>query len=138
MDNSIKIVKYVRKIVETSQDLMAIVPKSKIFGLAAHEDTTYPYITLSRSAINTTYNKDLNGDFGHTDIVQVTADIHGKTYEESVDVANEFRNALEGKGYKTPDILIERFQLVSAGETTDGMGDWAQILVFQTQTKSCN
>ena len=136
MDNSIKIGKYFRIIAESSDELMKIVPKEKIFALAAHENTTYPFIVYSRSAINTTYTKDLNGSFGHVDRVQVTVDCHGNTYEESVEVANALRNAIEGLGYKNKDLFIERFELISANETTDGVGDWQQILVFQTIVRS--
>lgn len=136
MDNSIKIGKYMRMIVEHHQPLMTLVPINKITALMAHENTAYPFIIYSRTQISPQYNKDLDGSFGHVDTVQITVDCHGGSYSESADVANEFRNALEGKGYNGSDIYIERFQLVSASEGTDGQGDFVQTLVFQTQTKS--
>lgn len=136
MDNSIKIGKYMRKIVEADQELMRLVPSNKIFALIAHEDTKYPFIVYSRSSVSAQYNKDMSGQHGHIDTVQITVDCHDNTYAGSVEVANEFRNALEGKGYKTKDILIERFELISANEVTDGNGDFMQTLVFQTQVKS--
>lgn len=137
MDNSIKIGKYMKIIVESDETLMSMVPKDKIFGLIAHEKTTYPYIVYSRSALNPQYNKSLGLDngVGHTNIVQITVDCHGNDYEESIEVANAFRNALEGKGYKSKDIYVERFQLTSCYETTNGEGDFSQVLVFQTEVK---
>lgn len=137
MDNSIKIGKYMRKIVEADSDLMEMVPANKIYALIAHEDTTYPFIVYSRSAISVQYNKDFNGQHGFVDTVQITVDVHGNSYEQAVDVATEFRNALEGKGYRTADgMLIERFELVSAMEMTDGVSDYQQTLVFRTQVKT--
>ena len=136
MDNSIKIGKYMKLILQADEELMSMVPINKINGLWIGPDTTYPYIVYSRSAINTQYNKDLNGCLGHVDTVQVTVDCHGNSYEQSCDVACAFRNALEGKGYNAEDMFIDRFQLISANETTDGLDDYCQTLVFQTTTKT--
>ena len=136
MDNSIKIGKYIKLILSADKELLKMVPLNKICALKADEGTTYPFIVYSRTSISPQYTKDIGGELGHIDTVQVTVDCHGRTYEESAEVANEFRNALEGYGYQNNEIYIDRFRLVSSYETTNGEGDWTQIMVFQTTTQS--
>ena len=122
-----------RKIVEQDAELMKLVPKDKIFGMIAHSGTSYPFIVYSRSALNPQYNKDLGiRNIGFTNTVQITVDIYSDKYVESLEVANEFRHALEGKGWKDKDIYIDYFELVSASENTDGESYFMQTLVFQT------
>lgn len=137
MDKSLLTTEYMRKIVETNEDLMNLVPKDKIFGMLAHKDTKFPFIVYSRSALNPQYTKDnglVNG-LGHKNIVQITIDCYSDKYVESLEVANAFRHALEGKGWKDSDIYIDYFQLVSASENTDGESYFMQTLVFQTEVK---
>lgn len=132
MDNSILVGEYMRKIVETNEDLMNLVPKDKIFGVLAHKDTKFPFIVYSRSALNVNYNKDLGIQYtGFTDTTQLTIDCYSDKYLESLEVANAFRHALEGKGWKDENIYIDNFKLVSASEGTDGESYFLQTLVFQ-------
>lgn len=137
MDNSILVGEYMRKIVEQDADLMALVHKDKIFGMIAHSGTSYPFIVYSRSALNPQYNKDhgLSNSLGHKNTVQITIDCYSDKYLESLEVANAFRHALEGKGWKDKDIYIDYFELVSASENTDGESYFMQTLVFQTEVK---
>lgn len=137
MDNSILVGEYMRKIVEQDADLMALVNKDKIFGMIAHSGTSYPFIVYSRSALNPQYNKDhgLSNGLGHKNTVQITIDCYSDKYLESLEVANAFRHALEGKGWKDKDIYIDYFELVSASENTDGESYFMQTLVFQTEVK---
>ena len=133
MDKSLLTTEYMRKIVEQDAELMKLVPKDKIFGMIAHSGTSYPFIVYSRSALNPQYNKDLGiQNIGFTNTVQITVDIYSDKYVESLEVANEFRHALEGKGFVDKDIRINYFQLVSASENTDGESYFMQTLVFQT------
>ena len=136
MDKSLLTTEYMRKIVEKDAELMKLVPKDKIFGMIAHSGTSYPFIVYSRSALNPQYNKDLGiQNIGFTNTVQITVDIYSDKYVESLEVANEFRHALEGKGWKDKDIYIDYFELVSASENTDGESYFMQTLVFQTEVK---
>ena len=116
---------------------MKLVPKDKKFGMIAHSGTSYPFIVYSRSALNPQYNKDhgLANGLGHKNTVQITVDCYSDKYVESLAVANVFRNALEGKGWKDKDIYIDYFELVSASENTDGESYFMQTLVFQTEVK---
>lgn len=133
MDNSILTGEYMRKIVEQDANLMSLVPKDKIFGMIAHKDTKFPFIVYSRSALNPNYNKDLGiQNIGFTNTVQITVDVYSDKYVESLEVANAFRHALEGKGWVDRDIHINYFQLVSSSENTDGESYFMQTLVFQT------
>ena len=136
MDKSLLTTEYMRKIVEQDAELMKLVPKDKIFGMIAHSGTSYPFIVYSRSALNPQYNKDLGiQNIGFTNTVQITVDIYSDKYVESLEVANEFRHALEGKGWKDKDIYIDYFELVSASENTDGESYFMQTLVFQTSVE---
>lgn len=132
METGIVVGKYFKKICEGNQDLMNICPTSKIFALIAHENTTYPFIVYSRSQLTAEYNKDLNGQLGHIDTVTLTVDCHGNTYTQAVDLADKLRIAVEGKGYRTPELFMDRLKLISCSETTDGNGDFMQTLIFQT------
>ena len=133
MDKSLLTTEYMRKIVEQDAELMKLVPKNKIFGMIAHS-VSYPFIVYSRSALNPQYNKDhgLSNSLGHKNTVQITVDCYSDKYIESLEVANAFRHALEGKGWKDKDIYIDYFELVSASENTDGESYFMQTLVFQT------
>ena len=134
MDKSLLTTEYMRKIVEQDAELMKLVPKDKIFGMIAHSDNSYPFIVYSRSELNPQYNKDhgLSNGLGHKNTVQITVDCYSDKYVESLEVANAFRNAIEGKGWKDNDIYIDYFELVSASENTDGESYFMQTLVFQT------
>ena len=136
MDNSLKTGKYVKIILEASNSLTRIVPKNKINNLM-FDPTEYPYIVISRANLTPQYNKDigLTNNRGHDNTVQVNIICHASTYEQSIDIATEVRNAVEGKGYKNSEIYIDRFQLMSAAETTNGTDDFAQILTFQATVK---
>ena len=100
-------------------------------------DKQYPFIVYSRSALNPQYNKDhgLANGLGHKNTVQITVDCYSDKYLESLEVANAFRHALEGKGWKDKDIYIDYFELVSVSENTDGESYFMQTLVFQTEVK---
>lgn len=137
MDKSLLTTEYMRKIVEQDAELIKLVPKDKIFGMINHSGNSYPFIVYSRSALNPQYNKDhgLSNGLGHKNTVQITVDCYSDKYVESLTVANAFRNALEGKGWKDKDIYIDYFELVSASENTDGESYFMQTLVFQTEVK---
>lgn len=133
MDNSLKIGKYIRYILQNKEDVMKLLPVNRIFALYAPENTPYPFIVFSRNNLSVTYTKDVYGaSVGHINEVQITVDCHGNTYEESVEVANAVRYALENTGYRDEDIYIDRMKLFSSAELTDGEGDFIQILVFTT------
>lgn len=136
MDNSLKTGKYVKIILEASESLKRIVPASKINNLM-FDPIEHPYIVISRANLTPQYNKDigLTNNRGHDNTVQVNIFCHASTYEQSIDIATEVRNAIEGKGYKNNEIYIDRFQLMSAAETTNGTDDFAQILTFQATVK---
>lgn len=135
MDNSLLVGKYMLKILESNEELMQALPIDKCFALCVDPNlATYPYMTFARSYIQPEYNKDFALRPRVTNnIVQLNIDIHDNTYDGSVELANLFRNALEGVGYRDEDISIDRFQLIGASETTDGEKDYCQILVFQTE-----
>ena len=135
MDNSLLIGKYMLKILAHDNALMQFCPLEKMFALMAHEDTKYPFVVFSRNQLSVQYTKDMKGQYGHDNTVQLTIDCHGNTYEMSIELANLLRNALEGKGWRDDDIQVDTFRLVSAYETTDGQTDFQQTLIFETMVE---
>lgn len=136
IDKSLSIGEYMLKIISIDEDLMAILPMTKCVALCATTEPKYPYMIYSRSYIQPVYNKDLGENFTSLyNTIQITVDIHHRSHIECVNLANLFRNALEGKGYSDEDIYVERFRLISASETTDGDQDWCETLVFETITR---
>ena len=132
MDNSLKIGKYIKLILERNENVNRLVPSNRIWALCAPDNPKYPFIVYSRSSLIVNYNKDVYMNQKCLNDVQVTIDCHGKTYTESVEVANMVRNALEYTQVRNDEITIDTFKLVGSSELTDGEGDYTQILVFST------
>lgn len=130
-DNSLKVGKYFKLILEAHDDLMTLVPTSKIYAIVAHENTSFPYIVYSRSSLTPTYSKDNMNGCGQENVVQITVDAYSDKYAQSLDVINEVRDAVENIGYRDDDINIDRFRLVSAYESWEDC--FKQTLVFETR-----
>lgn len=137
IDKSLSIGEYMLNIIKTDSDLMAALPKEKCFALCATTQPQYPYMIYARTYIQPNYEKDMGYNMAALyNTLQITVDIHHKSHIEAVNLANLFRNALEGKGYVNEDILVDQFRLISASETTDGDQDWCETMVFETITKT--
>lgn len=117
-DNSIMVGLYIReKLLKTNKELMSKISGDKIYGLRAHSNTTYPYIIFARTSIKPEYTKTMCP----TGLNRLTITYHvvSNDYEESCDIANSLRHALEHHYLGCDDIYIREIELISAAENTD-------------------
>lgn len=130
MDNSLKIGKYLIKMLEHSTEFTNMCPIDRVYGLISEKSPQYPFIVYSRSRLGVTYTKDLI--YGKINNVEITVDCHHNSYTKSVELANVVRAALEGCYVNNDEVHIEPMRLIQCQEFTDGDGDFCQVLVFST------
>lgn len=114
MDNTILAGKYLRKILIENEELGKLIDSNKIFPLLANADTTFPFITYSRTNLAPIYTKDMLTD----NIVSFTLVVVSDEYVQSLDIANAVRHSLEGYRYKDEMINIYPIKLQSIIEET--------------------
>lgn len=114
MDNTILAGKYLRKILIENEELGKLIDSNKIFPLLANADTTFPFITYSRTNLAPIYTKDMLTD----NIVSFTVVVVSDEYVQSLDIANAVRHSLEGYRYKDEMINIYPIKLQSIIEET--------------------
>lgn len=110
MNNTLNVGKAVYYLLSHCDELVQYV-KDKIYPLIADEGTTYPFIIYRRNSIEPESNKDYTNESDNIEIYVVT-----DTYEESVEVAQLVRQALEHKKGSFSNIEIEDITLRDASE----------------------
>lgn len=98
---------------ELDEDLKKKIPISHVYPIDAKQGTKFPFCVIQRTGIQDTFCKD----GVYQDIINVTLMIVDDNYINSIEIANEIRNWLEGHRYKDDTIDICRIQLNSASET---------------------
>lgn len=88
----ISVLKSVYKLLVANEDLVAIV-KNRMYPIIANENTTFPFITYQRDSINTEYTKDGK----YCDNINISINIAATTYNQSIEIAELVRTAVEGK-----------------------------------------
>jgi hypothetical protein len=86
---------------------------TNIYPLIADVNTTFPFIIYKRTSINPSYTKD---EFSGIDEDNVEIIIASNKYDESVEVAELVRTALEGKKGMQGTINIKNIRLIGADE----------------------
>lgn len=104
MRNALKITKYIKEIVEQNAEIIATTGlwqdnKIKIYPIDAKEGSEFPFIVIQRTNVIPNYCKDGN----YHDEVYVSVIAVASSYDESVDIQEKLRNALEGKGVSFDD-----------------------------------
>lgn len=103
----ISVLKSIYKLLVANEDLVAIV-KNRMFPLIANEDTVFPFIVYQRDSIYTEYTKDGK----YCDNINISINIAATTYNQSIEIAELVRTAVEGK--KIDD--ISSIRLISMNE----------------------
>lgn len=120
---SISILKEMFKLLFKNDRLTDLVG-NKIYPVIANEDTTFPFITFNRDSVYTEYCKD-----GRVlDNVTISFNIASTSYEESVEIAEEVRNAIECKRIDN----INMIRLTSVSE------DFVENTYIQQLQFTCN
>ena len=92
MTTAIRVNKYIYNILNSDKELNKLVGK-KIYPIVAEESTTFPFIVVRRTNINTEYCKD-----GRViDRCDFTVTIAANNYAESVTIAEHVRKLIELK-----------------------------------------
>lgn len=113
MKNSLLITKYIRTILEQDTELMKKIPINKFFPIDAKQGTKFPFCVIARTGMQDRSTKD--GIY--EDIVTVSLIVVDDNYIDSIEIANEIRNWLEGHTYKDDTINIRKMSLSSTSET---------------------
>ncbi len=104
--------------------------QDKIFPLIANENTTFPFIVYKRTGIVPAYSKDR---FTATETISVDVIVASDMYNDTVEIADLVRVALEGRKGMYWNIYIEDIRLLSADE--EYMEDtFIQTLTFNINT----
>lgn len=103
----ISVLKSIYKLLVANEDLVAIVD-NKMFPLIANENTTFPFIVYQRDSIYTEYTKDGK----YCDNINISINIAATTYNQSIEIAELVRTAIEGKRIDN----INTIRLISMNE----------------------
>lgn len=103
----ISVLKSVYKLLVANKDLVAMVD-NKMYPIIANENTTFPFITYQRDAIYTEYTKDGK----YCDNINISINIAATTYNQSIEIAELVRTAIEGKRIDN----INAIRLISMNE----------------------
>lgn len=114
MDNTILAGKYLRTLLLQSDELMSLISPNKIIALQENPDTTFPFIVYSRDNITPIYTKNFLSDNN----ISFTIVVVSNDYDESLDIANAVRHAIEAKMYSDENITIHPIRITSVAENT--------------------
>ena len=98
---------------EQDTELMKKIPINKFFPIDAKQGTKFPFCVIVRTSMQDNSSKD--GIY--EDVVTVSLIVVDDNYIDSIEIANEIRNWLEGHTYKDETIYIRRMRLSSTSET---------------------
>lgn len=114
--NSLKVGKFIAEL------LKEIIP---IYAVIADHTATYPFAVYRRSGLTCLNTKD---KFNYTEHVLLTIAIASKDYDESVELADKVKTALEHRSGIISDIYVEGVDTVDASE------DWQNDAFIQSLT----
>ena len=92
MTTGISILKSIYKLLSSNVELTSIVG-NRMYPIIANEDTTFPFIVYQRDSVSAEYTKDWRTN----DNINISINIASTTYNQSIDIAELVRTAIEGK-----------------------------------------
>lgn len=133
MKTGIHINKYVRKWLTEDAGVTALVDRKNIVPLVI-SPAAQPFITFQHGPIEVEYAK--MPDDVVVDKVEVLIAIVARDYEQSIDIADAVRRAVEHKHYEDAEIYIPLITVSEISEDVEGDNYIQQILLdFEIQTK---
>lgn len=124
MDNSILAGKHIYRFMVENEELSALVDSDKIYPLRVElrldpttgkeQEITFPFIIYSRTSLEPSYTKN----FLTENVLKYTVIVVSDDYDNSLEVANAVRHALEGKAYRDEYMNICPIKLESIYEET--------------------
>lgn len=124
MDNSILAGKYIYSLMVENAELSVLVDSDKIYPLRVElrldpdtgeeQEITFPFIIYSRTSLEPTYTKN----FLTENLLKYTVIVVSDDYDNSLEVANAVRHALEGKAIRNEYLNICPIKLDSVTEET--------------------
>ena len=124
MDNTILAGKYIYNLMIENDELSELVDSDKIYPLRVElrldpvtgeeQEITFPFIIYSRTMLEPTYTKN----FLTENLQKYTVIVVSDDYDNSLDVANAVRHALEGKAIRNEYLNICPIKLDSVTEET--------------------
>lgn len=103
----ISVLKSIYKLLVANKDLVVIV-KNRMYPIIANENTVFPFIVYQRDSIYTEYTKDCRCN----DNINISINIAATTYNQSIEIAELVRTAIEGKRIDN----INTIRLISMNE----------------------
>ena len=124
MDNSILAGKYIYSLMVENEELSVLVDSDKIYPLRVElrldpdtgeeQEITFPFIIYSMTSLEPTYTKN----FLTENLLKYTVIVVSDDYDNSLEVANAVRHALEGKAIRNEYLNICPIKLDSVTEET--------------------
>ena len=103
----ISVLKSIYKLLVANEDLVAIID-NKMYPIIANENTTFPFIVYQCDSIYAEYTKDWRCN----DNINISINIAATTYNQSIEIAELVRTAIEGKRIDN----INTIRLISMNE----------------------
>lgn len=94
----IKTNKYIHQILTSCEELTDIVKPENIKVMVL-QPTTFPYISIRRTALETSYNKDVATE----DVVTIEIIVVDDDYARCVEIAQKIRELIDNKVYKNSE-----------------------------------
>ena len=132
MDTGIQIGKYIKRWLQSDDELVSMVKKSNMVPLLVHP-TEKPFISWERMSCTPNYTKD--GQI--VDVVEVGIAIISDDYEQSINIAERVRNLLEWKSYRDANIHIPAMEIQQIQE--DNVDDaYVKEILFEFHIETLN
>lgn len=128
----IKANKYIREVLAADEDLTALVKPDNIKVMVL-QPTSFPFISIRRSALETFYNKDIAME----DSVTIEVTVVASEYSQGMEIAQTVRDILDYKVYlnKEENVRITEIRFFDCIEdTVDDV--FVQNLTFQLKMQN--
>lgn len=128
----IKANKYIREVLAADENLTDIV-KAENIKVMVLQPTTFPFVSIKRTALETVYNKDIPTE----DLVTIEIAVVTNEYSEGMEIAQIIRDILDYKVYlnKEENVRITEIRFFDCVEdTVDDV--FVQNLTFQLKMQN--
>ena len=128
----IKANKYIREVLAADENLTGLVAADNIKVMVL-QPTSFPFVSIRRSALETVYNKDIPTE----DLVTVDIAVIANEYAQGMEIAQTIREILDYKVYlnTTDNVRITEIRFFDCVEdTVDDV--FVQSLTFQLKMQN--
>lgn len=140
IDNTIQIGRCLQEILSNDATILSIVGQApnKIFGMKMPTELIFPFVHYERTGLMPTYTKDNRAQIsGWTDTVWFSIGCCSDKYEQSIDLANAVRHAVEGYYWHEAGFMwFDPIEIVNVLEY-EASGMFVQEIQIKIEAQPC-